>query len=81
VGLRVCLPLTLAAVYTKGESVSGYIWNTLILGNHELALISQWMIGVPVLTSLAYSFGAWLDKSPSRHACNPLCSRKLVARA
>jgi hypothetical protein len=50
VGLRVCLPLTLAAVYTKGESVSGYIWNTLILGNHELALISQWMIGVPVLT-------------------------------
>ena len=44
----------------KGESLLGYIWNTLILGNHELALISQWMIGVPILTSLAYSLGAWL---------------------
>jgi hypothetical protein len=44
-----------------GDSVLGYIWNTLILGNRELALISQWMIGVPVITSLAYSFGAWLD--------------------
>lgn len=43
----------------KGDSVLGYIWNTLILGNHELALISQWIIGAPVLTSLAYSFGAW----------------------
>lgn len=43
-----------------GESVLGYIWNTLILGNHELALISQWVIGAPALTSLAYSFGAWL---------------------
>jgi hypothetical protein len=43
-----------------GENVLGYIWNTLILGNHELALISQWMIGVPVITSLAYSLGAWL---------------------
>ena len=44
----------------KGESLSGYIWNTLILGNHELALISQWVVGAPVLTSLAYSFGAWI---------------------
>jgi hypothetical protein len=44
----------------KGDSVLGYIWNTLILGNHELALLSQWFIGTPVVTSLAYSFGAWL---------------------
>jgi hypothetical protein len=44
----------------KGDSLSGYIWNTLVLGNHELALISQMAIGAPVLTSLAYSFGAWL---------------------
>ena len=44
----------------KGESVLGYIWNTSILGNRELALISQWVIGAPALTSLAYSFGAWL---------------------
>ena len=44
----------------QGESVLGYIWNTLILGNHELALISQWMIAAPIFTSLAYSFGAWL---------------------
>ncbi len=42
------------------DSVLGYIWNTLILGNPEGALLSQWMIGVPVITSLAYSFGAWL---------------------
>jgi hypothetical protein len=44
----------------EGDSVLGYIWNTLILGNHELALISQWMIGAPFFGSLAYSFGAWL---------------------
>lgn len=44
----------------QGDNVLGYIWNTLILGNHELALISQWIIGAPLLTSLAYSFGAWL---------------------
>jgi hypothetical protein len=44
----------------EGESVLGYIWNTLILGNHELALISQWMIGAPFFGSVAYSFGAWL---------------------
>jgi len=44
----------------QGENVLGYVWNTLILGNHELALISQWIIGAPVLTSLFYSFGAWL---------------------
>ena len=31
----------------KEESALGYIWNTLILGNHELALISQWTIGAP----------------------------------
>jgi len=43
-----------------GESVLGYIWNTLILGNHELALISQWTIGAPFFGSVAYSFGAWL---------------------
>ena len=43
-----------------GESVWGYIWNTLILGNHELALVSQWVIGVPLLSALAYSFGASL---------------------
>ena len=43
-----------------GEDVLGYIWSTLILGNHELALISQWMIGAPVLTALAYSVGAWV---------------------
>ena len=29
------MPLTLAAAYTNGR-VSGYVWNTLILGNHEL---------------------------------------------
>jgi len=44
----------------KGESTLGYIWNTLIVGNHELALLSQWMVAAPVLTSLAFSFGAWL---------------------
>ena len=44
----------------RGESVSDYIWNTLILANHELALISQWMIGAPFFSSVAYSFGAWL---------------------
>lgn len=44
----------------KGESVLAYIWNTLILGNHELALISQWMIAAPFIGSVAYSFGAWL---------------------
>ena len=49
-----------------GESVLGYIWNTLILGNHELALISQWMIGAPVLTALAYSFGAWVTVRRAR---------------
>lgn len=43
-----------------GEGVLGYLWNALILGNHELALISQWMIGAPVLTALAYSVGAWV---------------------
>jgi hypothetical protein len=32
-------------------------------------LISQWMIGVPVITSLAYSFGAWLA---IRHSAPPL---------
>ena len=51
------------------DSVLGYIWNTLILGNHEMALISQWMIAVPVITSLAYSFGAWLA---IRHSAPPL---------
>ena len=44
----------------KGDSLLGYIWNTLILGNHELGMISQWVIGAPFVTSLAYSFGAWL---------------------
>jgi hypothetical protein len=65
-GPKSLLAVDLSSGIHKGASVSGYIWNTLILGNHELALISQWMIGVPVLTSLAYSFGAWLDKSPYR---------------
>jgi hypothetical protein len=44
----------------KWESGLTYIWNTLILGNHELALISQWTIGAPFVGSVAYSFGAWL---------------------
>jgi hypothetical protein len=44
----------------KGGSLSVYIWDTLILGNHEQALISQLAIGAPALTSLAYSVGAWL---------------------
>ena|SRR5215472_7639738 len=44
----------------NGENVLGYVWNTLILGNHELALTSQWIIGAPFLTSVSYSFGAWL---------------------
>ena len=44
----------------EGESTLGYIWNTLILGNHEYGLISQSMIGGPFFGSVAYSFGAWL---------------------
>ena len=44
----------------KGDPLLGYIWNTLVLGNHELGMISQWVVGDPILTSLAYSFGAWL---------------------
>jgi len=43
-----------------GESLSNYIWNTLVLGNHELGLISQLVITAPFVTSLAFSFGAWL---------------------
>ena len=43
-----------------GESLSNYIWNTLVLGNYELGLISQWVITAPFVTSLAFSFGAWL---------------------
>ena len=42
----------------KGDSLLGYFWNTLVLGNHELGMISQWVVGAPVLTSLADSFGA-----------------------
>lgn len=44
----------------RGESVLDYAWNTLLLANHELALISQWMIGAPFFSSVAYSLGAWL---------------------
>lgn len=44
----------------EGETITAYIWNTLILGNHELALISQCVIAVPLVTSLAYSVGAAL---------------------
>ena len=44
----------------EGESVLGYIWNTLIRGDHEYALVSQLLIGAPFFGSVAYSFGAWL---------------------
>lgn len=44
----------------RGESVFDYAWNTLILAHHELAYISQWGIGAPFFSSVAYSFGAWL---------------------
>lgn len=42
----------------QGDSLLGYVWNTLILGNHAFALLSQWIIGAPLLSAVAYSFGA-----------------------
>lgn len=42
------------------ESLSDYVWNTLILGNHEYALLSQWAIVAPAVTGLAYSLAASL---------------------
>ena len=56
----------------EGESVLGYLWNTLLLGNHELALLSQWLIAAPVLTALAYSFGARLAILRPRPSAAPL---------
>jgi len=43
-----------------GESLPTYIWNTLILGNHEMGLISQWVVTAPFVTAVAFSIGAWL---------------------
>ena len=44
----------------SGESLPNYIWNTLILGNHEMGLISQWVVTAPFVTAVAFSIGAWL---------------------
>ena len=51
-----------------GESLPTYIWNTLILGNHEMGLISQWVITAPFVTALAFSVGACLAVRRSQPA-------------
>jgi hypothetical protein len=44
----------------KGEGLPSYLCDTLLLGHHEMGLISELVITAPFVTAVAFSIGAWL---------------------